>query len=117
VSARAHASACTTLAERLHYGAYLLAASMVGGWADAMLNDASGIGRADSAYQQYSSTGLTMYVPLYVMLRAEAHAAHGAASTARRLVRESRAISVDSGQRCLGPRLTEWAEELVPTLA
>ena len=52
-SARDHAIASIALAERLEFNAYVIAASIVGGWADAMVGDAAGAARADAAYAEF----------------------------------------------------------------
>lgn len=113
--ARDHAVACIALAERLDFNAYVITASIIGGWADAMVGDLTGAARADAAYAAFTQTEITMLTPLYVMLLAEAHLASGDEATARELVRSSRTIMRDSGQSCLGPRLTALSESLVPS--
>ncbi|HEY2673733.1 MAG TPA: hypothetical protein VGJ07_25640, partial [Rugosimonospora sp.] len=71
--------------------------------------------QADAAYADYVATGIRMYLPLYLLLRAEAHAVNGDPERAANLVREARAVSVDTGDVCLSPRLTCLAETLVPS--
>ena len=114
VLARQHASECRILADRLDYAAYGNAAELVSGWADAMLGDATGADRADAVFARYLATGLRMLVPLYLLLRAEAHAASGHPSRARQLIRESRAVRAETGEVCSSPRLLAWAALQMP---
>ena len=75
--ARQHSAACRALADRLNVPVYGQVADLVGGWADAMLGDPSGADRADTAFDQYLATGLRLNIPLYLLLRAEAHLSAG----------------------------------------
>jgi len=110
--AREWASECRTLAGRLDYGQYGTAGELVGGWADAMLGDGTGADRADAAYDRYLATGLRMLVPLYLLLRAEGHAASGRTARARELIRDSRAVRAQTGEVCSSPRLLAWAAQV-----
>jgi DNA-binding SARP family transcriptional activator len=111
--AQLHAAGCAEMAGRLQYPLYSMHAALVGGWADAMRGDAAGAAHADAAYADYVATGIRMYLPLYLLLRAEAHVANGDPARAANLVREARAVSVDTGDVCLSPRLREFAETVV----
>ncbi len=115
--ARRHAAECRALAEQLDVAVYGLVAAMVGGWADAVLGDAGGADRADAAFDQYVATGLHLFEPLYLLLRAEAHAASGRDRNARELIRQSRAVQAQTGEVCSSPRLLAWAEARVPVKA
>jgi hypothetical protein len=110
--ARAGVDRCVVLAQRMDYPLFAMHGGIVGGWADAMVADVAG---ADPAYEAYHATKCVLFLPFYLLLRAEAHAKIGDRATAARLVAESRAVSADLGDVCLSPRLTAFADALVPT--
>ena len=112
--ARQHAADCRALSERLDVPLYGHVADLVGGWADAMLGDTSGADRADSAFDQYLATGLRLNIPLYLLLRAEAHSSAGRDRRAGELIRQSRALEVERGEVCSSPRLLAWAAAQLP---
>src|SRR5829696_2666426 len=112
--ARQYAADCRALADRLDVPVYGQVADLVGGWADAMLGDTSGADRADTAFDQYLATGLRLNIPLYLLLRAEAHLSAGRNRQAGELIRQSRALAVDRGEVCLSPRLLAWAATQLP---
>jgi len=114
-AARAGVDRCAVLAQRMDYPLFAMHAGIVGGWADAMAADVAGAERADRAYEAYLATKCVLFLPFYLLLRAEAHAKTGDRATAARLVAESRAVSADLGDVCLSPRLTAFADALVPT--
>jgi len=111
---RQHAADCRALAERLDVPVYRHTADLVGGWADAMLGDTSGADRADSAFDDYLATGLRWNIPLYLLLRAEAHLSAGHDLRADELIRQSRALEVERGEACSSPRLLAWAATQLP---
>ena len=111
---RVHAAACAEMADRLHYPLFALQAAIMGGWADAMCGDTAGAARADAAYADFVATGIRLFLPLYLLLRAEAHEALRDSPVAADLVREARVVSAEIGDVCLSPRLTEFSETLVP---
>jgi hypothetical protein len=113
-AARRHAGESRRLAQRLDYAVYIHEADLVVGWADALDGDQSGADRADLSFDRYLATGIRVFVPLYLLLRAEAHAASGNLSRARQLVRDSRSVRADTGQVCVSPRLLAWAALQVP---
>jgi DNA-binding SARP family transcriptional activator len=108
------ADTCIRLSERLDYPLYRPQVRVVRGWADTLMGDAAGAERADAAYVEYYATGVRLFLPFYLLLRAEAYAAIGDAATAARLVVESRVVSADVGDVCLSPRLNAFADALVP---
>jgi DNA-binding SARP family transcriptional activator len=112
--ARRHAAECHALAEQLDVPVYGYVAAIAGGWSDAVLGDAGGAARADAAFDRYVATGLRLFEPLYLLLRAEAHAASGRARTARELIRSARAVRAQTGEVCSSPRLLAWAEANLP---
>jgi DNA-binding SARP family transcriptional activator len=112
--ARQHSATCRALADRLDVPLYGQVADLVGGWADAMLGDPSGADRADTAFDQYLATGLRLNIPLYLLLRAEAHLSAGRNRQAGELIRQSRALAVDRREVCLSPRLLAWAATQLP---
>jgi tetratricopeptide (TPR) repeat protein len=114
-ASQVHAAACAELADRLHYPLFTLQAAIMGGWADAMCGDIAGAARADAAYADLAATGIRLFLPLYLLLRAEAHEALHDPLLAADLVREARVVSAEVGDVCLSPRLTDFAETLVPS--
>ena len=70
--ARRHAAACCALSEELDAPIYSYVGDIVGGWADAILGESSGADRADSGFERYVATGLRLFLPMYLLLRAEA---------------------------------------------
>jgi len=112
--ARQYAADCRALADRLDVPVYGHLADLVGGWADAMLGDSSGADRADYAFDQYLASGLGLNIPLYILLRAEAHLSAGRDLRAEELIRQSRDLEVERGEVCSSPRLLAWAALHVP---
>jgi predicted ATPase len=112
--ARSQAGKCRALAERLDYVAYLDSADLVRGWADAVQGDLSAAARLDTCFDRYLETGLRMFEPLYLLLRAEAHSASGHLSRAHELIRQSRAVRAETGEVCSSPRLLAWAARELP---
>jgi hypothetical protein len=100
-----HARACAELSERYAFPVFGLHAAVVAAWADAMLGDPEGVDRADAAYAAYLASGIRLFVPMYLLLRAEARAAAGDHGTAADLVAESRAASTELDDVCRSPRL------------
>jgi hypothetical protein len=98
-----HSADCRALADRLDVPVYRQVADLIGGWADAMLGDTSGADRADTAFDQYLATGLRLNIPLYLLLRAEAHFSAGRDLQAAELIRQSRALAVEGGRVLLQP--------------
>jgi hypothetical protein len=113
-SARSHGDECRRLVERLDYAVYGDEADLVAGWADALEGDLSGADRADVSFDRYLAAGIRLFVPLYMLLRAEAHAASGHLPRARQLIADSRAIRAETGEVCSSPRLVAWAARQVP---
>jgi hypothetical protein len=114
VGARRYAATCRTLAERLDYVAYTYSIDLVDAWAEALLGEPRGPDRADAAFDQYLATGLRIWEPMYLLLRAEAHEAWGGERRARELIMQSRAVEGRTGEVCSSPRLLAWAQALVP---
>src|SRR5215212_3987636 len=112
--ARQYAADCRALADRLDVPVYGHLADLVGRWADAMLGDSSGADRADYAFDQYLASGLGLNIPLYNLLRAEAHLSAGRDLRAEELIRQSRDLEVERGEVCSSPRLLAWAALHVP---
>jgi hypothetical protein len=112
--ARRHAVACRALSEELDVPIYGYVGDIVGGWADAILGEPSGADRADSGFERLVATGLRLFFPMYLLLRAEAHAASGRTGRAQELIRQSRAVRADTGEVCSSPRLLAWAAGLAP---
>jgi len=110
-----NARACADLATRLHYALYGVAARLMLAWADAQLGDLAGVARADAAYEEYRASGVRFFQPLYLHLLAEAHAAAGDQQDATELVRAARTVSSETGEECLGPRLTAMGAQLLPS--
>jgi len=114
MDARSSGAVCARLSERLGYPLFPLHARIIGGWADTLAGDVAGAERADTAYGEYHAAGVRLFLPFYLLLRAEAHAETGDPATAARLVVESRAVSASLGDVCLSPRLNAFADTLVP---
>jgi hypothetical protein len=66
------------------------------------------------AFARYVATGLRIWEPMYLLLRAEAHEAWGGERQARELITQSRAVEARTGEVCSSPRLLAWAQALVP---
>lgn len=110
VAASEHAKACGEVAGE--YPAYIALSRMLGGWADAVQGDASGVQRAGDAFKDYTADGTLLHVPVFLMLRAEAHLCTGDSQSARTLVAQSRSVASMTKERCLGPRLSALAADL-----
>jgi hypothetical protein len=68
--------------------------------------------RLDQAFADYTASGTLLHVPMFLVLRAEAHAATGDPAGARSLVAQARSVASITGEDCLGPRLTKLAADL-----
>jgi tetratricopeptide (TPR) repeat protein len=112
-----YADACAKVGAEMDYPAYVAMGQMLGGWARAMSGAPAAVDAFDAAYERYVSDGTLLHAPVFLTLRAEAHAFFGDVDSARRLVGEARSISAATGERCLGPRLTGLSEELAGPLA
>ncbi|MBU2663604.1 AAA family ATPase [Actinoplanes bogorensis] len=108
-AAAVHVAACAAAAETIDSAAIGLQAAIVGGWADALLGDPSGADRADAAYHDYVATGLQLFTPLFLLLRAEARVTVGDPAAAASLVRASRTRSAELGDVVRSPRLLAFA--------
>jgi predicted ATPase len=114
-----YADACAKIGVEMEFPAYVAMGQMLGGWARALSGDAAAVDAFDAAYARYTSDGSRLNTPVFLALRAEAHAFSGDVQTARRLVAEADSISALTGERCLGPRLTAVGARLIgpgPTL-
>jgi hypothetical protein len=107
-TARDHASNCIVLSERFAYPVFRQHASILAGWAGAMLGDPDGPARIDAAYAAYLESGIRLFVPLYLLLRAEVH---GSAE----LVDQAQAASAQLDDVCLSPRLLDLSSALQRT--
>jgi hypothetical protein len=91
---------------------YEVHAQLLAAWADAVLGDPLAAHRADELYGRIAASRIVLFVPFYLLLRAEAHAAGGRLDQAADLVAEAAARSAELGDVCRSPRLTALAEEL-----
>jgi hypothetical protein len=110
IAALRHATACAEIGA--DYPAYVAMGRMLGGWAEAMQGDATGVIRANEAFADYTVDGTLLHVPVFLILRAEAHACAGDLPGARLLAAEARAVASRTGEDCLGPRLSAVATDL-----
>jgi len=58
------------------------------------------------------ASGVRLWVSMYLLLRAEAHAGAGAAETAAELVDQSRAAALEFDDVCRSPRLQALSKVL-----
>jgi hypothetical protein len=107
-TARSHASTCVVLSDRFGYPVFRQHAAILAGWADAMLGDPAGPARIDAAYAAYLKSGIRLFVPMYLLLRAEVH---GSAE----LVDQAQAASAELDDVCLSPRLLALSSALQRT--
>ena len=103
------------MSERLDYPAFRPQARLVRGWADTLLGNPDGVRRAEEAWDEYGAMGIRLFLPFYLLLRAEALATVGDTAAAARLIVQSREVSAELGDVCLSPRLIAFAEALVPS--
>ena len=101
-----YADACAKIGVEMEYPAYVAMGQMLGGWARVLSGDIAAVDAFDAAYARYISDGSRLNAPVFLALRAEAHAFSGDVETARRLIAEAEDISALTGERCLGSRLT-----------
>ena len=111
-TARDHASTCVVLSERFGYPVFRQHASILAGWADAMLGDPAGPARIDAAYATYLESGIRLWVPMYLLLRAEAH---GGGAASADLAGQARAASAELDEMCRSPRLLALSSALQRT--
>jgi DNA-binding SARP family transcriptional activator len=111
-SAGRHARDCLAACERFAFPMFGLHAAVLAAWSDALLGDASAPARADRAYAAYVASGVRLWVSMYLLLRAEAHAAAGAVETAVQLVEQSRAANLEFEDVCRSPRLLALSKVL-----
>ena len=109
---REAAGRCAAIAERIESPVYAVHAQVLAAWADALLGDPSGAERADAAYVRVAATGVLLFVPFFLLLRAEAHAVSGRPERAAELVAEAAARSAELGDVPRAPRLLALADEL-----
>ena len=111
-----YADACAKVGAEMEFPAYVAMGQMLGGWARALSGVPAAVDAFDAAYARYISDGSRLNTPIFLALRAEAHAFFGDVETARRLVAQAEAISALTGERCLGPRLTALCARLAEPL-
>jgi DNA-binding SARP family transcriptional activator len=109
-AASKHAKACAEIGA--DYPAYVAMGRMLGGWAAATQGDATGATSADDAFADYIVDGTLLHVPVFLVLRAEAHWCTGDPHAARLLVAQARSVASRTGEDCLGPRLGALATEM-----
>ncbi len=109
---RAAAGACAALAGRLESPVYRTHAGLLLAWADVLLGDPDAVHRADEAYRAIAASRVLLFLPFYLLLRAEAHAVAGRPDRAAALVSEAAARSAELGDVCRAPRLVALSEEL-----
>ncbi len=109
---RAAAGACAEIAARLESPVYAAHAGLLLAWADALLGDPEAVHRADEAYLTVAASRVLLFLPLYLLLRAEAHAVAGRPDRAAALVTEAAARSAELGDVCRAPRLVALSEKL-----
>ena len=110
IAASKHAKACAEIGAE--YSAYVAMGRMLGGWAAAMHGDAAGVKAAGDAFADYTVDGTLLNVPVFLVLRAEAHWQTGDPTGARLLVAQARSVASGTGEDCLGPRLSAIATEI-----
>ncbi len=110
---RATAGACAAIAARLGSPVYEVHARLLLAWADAVLGDPAAVHRADAAYLGIAASRVLLFVPFYLLLRAEAHAVAGHPEQAATLVTEAAVRSAELGDVCRAPRLIALADELM----
>lgn len=105
-----HAKACVQIAA--DYPAYFAMGRMLDGWAAARQGDPEGVKGAEDAFAAYSVDGTLLWIPLFLVLRAEAHVCTGDPRGAQELVALARSVASRTGEDCLGPRLSALATEI-----
>jgi ATP/maltotriose-dependent transcriptional regulator MalT len=109
---RAAARTCADMARRLDSPAYQEEALLMLAWAEAVLGDREAAGRADETYHRIVESKILLFLPFFLLLRAEAHAVTGRPDRAAALVAEAEEVSADLGDVCRAPRLLALAEQL-----
>jgi DNA-binding SARP family transcriptional activator len=107
-----HARDCVAASERFAFPMFALHGAVLAAWSDALLGDGSAAARMDEAHAAYVASGVRLWVSMYLLLRAEAHAAAGAAETAAELVDQSRAAALEFDDVCRSPRLQALSKVL-----
>ncbi len=102
---RASAGACAEIAARLASPLYEAHAGLLLAWAAVLLGDLEAVHRADEAYLEIAASRVLLFLPFYLLLRAEAHAVAGRHDEAVALVTEAAARSAELGDVCRVPRL------------
>jgi hypothetical protein len=111
-----YADACAEVSAEMEFPTYVAMGQMLGGWARALSGVPAAVDAFDAAYARYVSDGSRLNAPVFLTLRAEAHAFSGDVETARRLIVEADDVAALTGERCLGPRLTAVAARLAGSL-
>ncbi len=109
---REAARRCAAIADRVESPVYAVHAHVLAAWADALLGDPQAVDRADQAYIRVAASGVQLFVPFFLLLRAEAHAVSGRPDRAAELVAEAAARSAELGDVLRAPRLVELARAL-----
>jgi DNA-binding SARP family transcriptional activator len=107
-----HARDCLAASERFAFPMFGLHAAVLAAWSDALLGDPAGAARADAAYAAYVASGVRLFVAMYLLLRAEAHAVTGDAQVATDLVEQAEAAGAEVGDVCRSPRLLALSKVL-----
>ncbi|WP_127502578.1 AfsR/SARP family transcriptional regulator [Actinoplanes solisilvae] len=108
-SCRRRAAACARTADAQGHPQFGRHAHVLLAWSDTLLGDPSAAFRADEAYEGVAASGVLLFEPFYLLLRAEAHLSAGRTDRASELVAEASARSSVLGDVCLAPRLVALA--------
>ena len=107
-----HARAARSDSERFEFPMFRLHATLLAAWSDALLGDAAAADRMDGADAAYAASGVRLWTAMYLMLRAEAHAAAGNRRFAAELVERADAAQAELDDACRSPRLLTLSKVL-----
>jgi DNA-binding SARP family transcriptional activator len=105
---------CAVIAEGIDSPVYAAHSHLLAAWAETLLGDREAARRADEAYERVVASGVLLFVPFFLLLRAEAHAVSGRPDRGAELVAEAAANSSELGDVPRAPRLLAIAEDLAP---
>ena len=109
---REAARTCAAMARRLESPRVQEEALLLLAWAEAVLGDPQAARRADEAYLRVATSGVLLFVPSFLLLRAEAHAVSGRPDRGAELVAEAAEVSAQLGDVPRAPRLVQLARSL-----
>ena len=111
IAAARHAAAGERLSRSLEFPVFAIHAAVIGAWSAGL--ESGSADAIDLAYAAFVATGIRLFAPTFLLLRAEVRAAAGDRRGAADIVMEARRVSAEFGEVCISPRLNALAAQLL----